>query len=255
VTQPAGICGRVRNALIASLLALGTSGATAATFSGIDVSVVGSATTPDANTLQLTSAANYLAGAAWANSAVSTAEAFSSNFDFTITTSDARPMADGLAFVIQATGTNALGDEGGGIGFRGLDAVGFVVHTWANNHLGFSLDGDPSSAPASLIDLGNASLIKGSVVVGYNPSSTLLFLTGILTVDGVDHDLSEMETVDLAGRFGSTVHLGFTAGTGSSYAVHTIDYWTIAPIPEPDTYALLFAGLGLVGWKLRRRAV
>jgi hypothetical protein len=28
---------------------------------------------------------------------------------------------------------------------------------------------------------------------------------------------------------------------------------TLAPVPEPQTYALLMAGLGLIGWKLRRR--
>jgi len=27
-----------------------------------------------------------------------------------------------------------------------------------------------------------------------------------------------------------------------------------APIPEPETYAMLFAGLGLVGWQLRRKS-
>jgi len=31
-------------------------------------------------------------------------------------------------------------------------------------------------------------------------------------------------------------------------------YAAQAPIPEPETYAMLLAGLGLVGWQLRRRA-
>ncbi len=37
------------------------------------------------------------------------------------------------------------------------------------------------------------------------------------------------------------------AGTQASYAV------TLAPVPEPETYALLLAGLGLVGAVARRR--
>jgi hypothetical protein len=29
--------------------------------------------------------------------------------------------------------------------------------------------------------------------------------------------------------------------------------WQVTPVPEPDTWAMFFAGLGLIGWVLRRR--
>ena len=30
-------------------------------------------------------------------------------------------------------------------------------------------------------------------------------------------------------------------------------HWTLSPIPEPETYAMLLAGLGLLGFHARRR--
>ena len=38
--------------------------------------------------------------------------------------------------------------------------------------------------------------------------------------------------------------------TSGSYAGN----FHISPIPEPETYAMLLAGLGLIGFSLRRRA-
>jgi hypothetical protein len=42
-------------------------------------------------------------------------------------------------------------------------------------------------------------------------------------------------------------------------ALSGTDYFNLGstvapPIPEPETYALMLAGLGLVGWAARRRA-
>ena len=49
--------------------------------------------------------------------------------------------------------------------------------------------------------------------------------------------------------------------TGTTTSAFNGENWTRAeiyaaqaPIPEPETYAMLLAGLGLVGWQLRRRA-
>jgi hypothetical protein len=49
-------------------------------------------------------------------------------------------------------------------------------------------------------------------------------------------------------------------GDGESYDASSRDLaafdaigWDIAPVPEPSTWAMLAAGLGLVGWTSRRR--
>jgi hypothetical protein len=50
---------------------------------------------------------------------VSTTEAVSSGFAFSITLSITVPMADGIAFAILAAGTGSLGADGGGLGLLG----------------------------------------------------------------------------------------------------------------------------------------
>jgi len=45
-------------------------------------------------------------------------------------------------------------------------------------------------------------------------------------------------------------------GTALSYSGQDFNYYlggTVAAIPEPETYAMLLAGLGLLGWHARRR--
>ena len=44
--------------------------------------------------------------------------------------------------------------------------------------------------------------------------------------------------------------LGGTTATGMSTALYSL-----APVPEPETWAMLLAGLGLMGWRARRRNV
>jgi hypothetical protein len=41
-------------------------------------------------------------------------------------------------------------------------------------------------------------------------------------------------------------------GTARGYTTYSVDF-TAAPIPEPETYALMLAGLGAVGYVARRR--
>lgn len=253
----------LRRSLAVAALAFSASLAQAATFSGRDMQLVGSASVLAGGDLQLTPGATDLAGAAWMTTALSTTEDFSANFSFTIAASQDITIADGIAFVLQGGGTGALGNGGGGIGFEGLDAVGSVIHTFGNNHVGLNAFGDPFSAPAAPIDpataapvdLGGAQLITGFQNVGYDAANGLLVMTGAITVDGVEYEISDSLSVNLATRFGSTMYVGFTGATGSAWSDQRVNSWSIAPVPEPESYALMIAGLGLVGWKLRRRVV
>lgn len=238
---------------IALIAGLAASPAGAATFAGIDVSLVGNATILQNGDLQLTQPAATRVGTAWATTPVSTTEVFSTSFEFAITASNTFPMGDGLAFIIQDTGTSSIGFEGGGLGVLGLDAVAFVIQTWTNNRVGFANNGNPASAAAAGASLGAASALTGYLTITYAPEQTLLVATGEIFGLASPYEIVTVTTVDLAQRFGPTVYLGFGSGTGGNYADHRITSWTIEAIPEPETYALLLAGLGLVGWKLRHR--
>lgn len=60
----------------------------------------------------------------------------------------------------------------------------------------------------------------------------------------------------LQGVAGGNYLLTFTRGTGSNAALKFDDVQVTglaAPVPEPQTYTLLLAGLGVVGWVARRR--
>lgn len=141
------------------LLYAPTASAEIKNFSGTSVELVGSADVLAGGDLQLTPATGDQSGAAWTTGYVLTTEVFTTNFSFVIEAApeDTGTIADGLAFVIQATGTNVIGSGGGGIGFQGLDAVGYVVHTWSNNNIGLVDHGDPSPCPMLPRTLGRSA--------------------------------------------------------------------------------------------------
>lgn len=240
-------------ALVAGTLAAPVHADTA-TFSGIEMELVGVATVLTNGDLQLTPPTDGLTGGAWAVTPFSTAESFYSTFTFRIEASDFDPMADGFAFVLQGGGTGTLGGTGGGIGYDGIDGVAAVLQTWDNNRLGLVSSSSPFDAPLADIDLGSATLITGTQTITYDPTLAVLSWTASLDVDGEQVTASETLAVDLQARFGEFFYAGFTSGTGLSYADHRITSWSLAPIPEPETYALFAAGLGLLAAAMRRRA-
>ncbi|MBN8759261.1 MAG: PEP-CTERM sorting domain-containing protein [Thiobacillus sp.] len=50
----------------------------------------------------------------------------------------------------------------------------------------------------------------------------------------------------------SNYYFAIDAPVHTSFAQVAVDI-AAAPVPEPETYAMLAAGLGLVGWQVRRR--
>jgi hypothetical protein len=53
---------------------------------------------------------------------------------------------------------------------------------------------------------------------------------------------------------GYLLQFGFANTTTNDIpSTNVYDNISLAPVPEPSTYALMFTGLGLVGWAARRR--
>src|SRR5262249_23087186 len=68
--------------------------------------------------LELTSGQNGQAGSAFTSGKVDLASFYTTfNFQFR---AGSNPIADGIAFVIQGSGANALGGGGGGLGYSGI---------------------------------------------------------------------------------------------------------------------------------------
>lgn len=224
---------------------------------------VGSARWVD-GTLQLTntsgpSNANGVAGAGWLTQGVSTSSSFSTSFSFSLIGNG--KMADGIALAFQNVGTNVTGVGGGDVGYwniggSGSSAVGSVIRSWNNNQYGLSTNGVVQGLEAAPFNLGLSGKVSGSQTVSYNALTHALTMTGTLTdlKTGITYDISDSATVDLSAKFGSTMYVGFTGGIGGTAADQRITAFSLTTaVPEPETYALLLAGLGLVGFAARRR--
>jgi len=109
-----------------------------------------------------------------------------------------------------------------------------------------------------LFSLGTGSMLTSSVIA--NPGS---FVGAAYTLysTGADHVIGGTDDT-LVGAWGFNTVNTVTLGTGSYYysvlggAVGSSTYAissVAAPVPEPETYALLGAGLGVVGFLASRR--
>jgi len=171
---------------------------------------------------------------------------------------------------VQTVGNN-VGGAGGGIGYAGIaNSVGIEFDTWNNgagdnnssNHVGIDVNGSVDSillAEVTEADMNNGDI--WNAWIDFNGATNLLevYLTRGATRPGT---AILSLTRNLALDLGVTnAFVGFTSGTGASNANHDVSSSTledhfapIAPgIPEPETYAMLLAGLGLFGFIARRR--
>jgi hypothetical protein len=179
-------------------------------------------------------------GAAWFGAAMPVANGFTTDFDFRITGGDA---ADGLAFVIQNDGPDALGDSGGGIGYQGLrNSLAVELDTFwngdepADNHVAVHSAGqDPNSAGRAAL-LGQPAVVDSiadgqthHVRVVYVPGKLEVFVDDITTPTLVlDVDLSSLLALDAG-----TALVGFTAATGGFWEGHRIESWALCAEQQP----------------------
>jgi len=108
---------------------------------------------------------------------------------------------------------------------------------------------DPFSGPAGNSFFGitglNASLFNSTPApVGYSGANLVNPVASASLVAG-NYDLQVSGT---AGAFGGAYWGGATLVTNNSFLSPPT-----APIPEPETYAMMLAGLGLMGFVARRR--
>lgn len=158
--------------------------------------------------------------------------------------------ADGICFVLQTVGNNALGDSGGGLGFLGFSpAFGVEFDTWQNSQYG-----DPTYDHIGLISNGDVSHIGPN-----SYSSPVQAAAGSLNIeDGEDHIariqwdpvLQEIRVFfDCEFRVSATVDLvnevfngqeqvfwGFTAATGGSVNNQTVCLQENILTTSPDAF-------------------
>ena len=163
-------------------------------------------------------------------------QSFSTDFSFQLT----NPNADGIAFVIQNTGTTALGPTGGGLGYGpdtpggsgGLAssvAVKFDLYSNAGegtNSTGLYTNGGSPTTPATTLG-GNVNLHSGDVFnVHITYSGTTLTMT-ITDATIPANTFTTNWTVNIPSTVGAnTAYAGFTGGTGGQTATQDILSWT-----------------------------
>ena len=147
---------------------------------------------------------------------------------FTFSLTGTPIQADGIAFVIQTDGPWAIGRYGGDIGLVHLHGVASVIHTYINNHLGFTLDANPFDAKDAPTNLGKSSVITGREYIDYDVVNHVLTMSGHIVVDGRHFEVNDRAEVDLAALLGTdSATFGFTGGTGGLNSDQRITGWSI----------------------------
>lgn len=80
-------------------------------------------------------------------------------------------------------------------------------------------------------------------------------LSSVIATKAVFNGWTNLKSVSFASS-GGTPHEVYPAGKGGKqFAMDNLRFNSTTPVPEPESYALLLAGMGLVGAAVRRRKV
>ena len=209
------------------------------------------------NALQLSTAAGGVqAKAVWYTTPVNV-QSFTTDFNFQLTSA----VGDGFTFTLQnaAAGVNAVGQNGGGLGYQGIGssvAVKFDLYSNAgegNNSTGFFTNGAAPFVPAADLTASGVNLHSGDTMhahITYNGTTLTLTLTDTVT----NATFTTSTAINIPATVGAnTAYAGFTAGTAGYTANQSILNWTYAvgststgPVINDPTGFSSSTGLSLV---------
>jgi hypothetical protein len=268
VCRQTNVCAALLAGLLVSVLSAGQ--AVASTFSYSDFSSTAGLTLNGAaaqagNALRLVPSSDTQSGTAYQTAAVplSGTTAFSTAFEFLVTSADVNNVTDGFTFLLHddiTAGANALGAGGQGLGYVGISpSVAVVFRGRAPSFIGVITGGvDPADLPVPFQPPGYTTFAEGAFYdqnefawIDYDPSSTVLSV--YLSSTSLKPGSPVMSTtVDVFGNLGSQAYVGFSAGNGGAFGSQDILNWSFTSVPEPATLSLL--ALGGLAMLRRKRA-
>jgi len=101
-------------------------------------------------------------------------------------------------------------------------------------------------------DLAGTGLLPGRSAVAITAGADFGEYTGARTGQGTFADYAALVNDPARWTAFATGNFAQTAPDVTAFAIGTASL-AVPAVPEPETYAMLLAGLGLVGWRLQRR--
>ena len=89
--------------------------------------------------------------------------------------------------------------------------------------------------------------------LNFDGTLQLVFGGGYVPVAGTRFTLFDFQSFSGSLSSGHIQVVGFDAARLDFSQLTTTGTLSVAAVPEPETYALMLAGLGVVGWMARRR--
>lgn len=203
----------------------------------------------EGDAIRLVEAKNDQVGAAWRRDKVRVADGFETSFRFRITESGGLDTgADGIAFVVQNTGIEALAGYGGAGGYqaqgkndRNRDyrrAIGYSVAVHfdtfyneelkdpSNNYVGVFTFGRPDKAKWPPPRLASSKRLRFDLKSGEELEARIVFRAPMLLVflEGSEVLRTTVDLRSVADREGKA-WVGFTASTGGGFGNHELLQW------------------------------
>ncbi len=127
----------------------------------------------ECNKHQLTTNVNTQLGSVWYQTKINLNNSFDYVFDVSLSATANDGGADGIVFVLQNNGLNAIGTGGGGIGYQGLpgNSIGIEIDTWPNSGACPADNGDPALDHIGMLKNGSpahcsVNSLASPVVIG-----------------------------------------------------------------------------------------